>query len=539
MLWKLGDHQGEPVLYPVKDTAKVIEQCIELAEPVPGAEVDESGGVSGSRHALLACLKLAGEVDQWAERALRVKVPTGPLPNESLPKFQQKGSAFVSAHLEEGCVLNDGVGLGKTVQSIAAVSHDRDAMKLVLCPAFLRSQWKGEVEKWAPKFTDRIVAPDTHVILPKSKRPKSYAVPKNVEWLIAFYLDAEEAVNIIAEQDRPYHLIVDEIHNIKDYSSQRAEAIGIATLTAAGRVGLTASILDNHIGGLFQVCDLIQSHAWGWYGSFVKRYSSAKENEWGGYKLGKASHVEELRMRLGTMSIRRVKEEVWDQLPFETKFQTVWLDPPPGGARSIVAALRGHKGEHFRHVSEFKTPFVVEQIKSDLSAGVPSLTFTYTREQAKLITAQLPTSLLILGAGEGGTTASARLEKIAAYVRRCAIKKIAPAVVATYGALGIGANLQWAKVTNLASLNYGPEEVDQAIGRMARMGNEGQLIVRIFGCRQTIDEHFVRVIKTKLTEQVRVFGKEEKGKMDLYRALEPRSIDEALQRMLERYKEKA
>lgn len=514
----------EPDVPGVEVSDKLRRQCFALADQIPGATTDEGANVTGPTHALNAVLEAAGKPQEWKPRVMEHRS------KYKLPAFQQYGAGFTFANMDTGCVNNDDIGLGKTVQTIAAMTRlPPQVAKLVLCPGFLRSQWKSEVERWVPMMRGNKDVPDVHVLWPASDRRSKVARIGNPEWVIAFYTDAERALEYVGK--REYILIVDEAHNFRTLGTKRGDSVHVATLFASGRVGLTASLLYNDAAGMYPMLNLLSPGAWGSYWAFAKRYASATENQYG-LELGELSHAEEFRKRLSLCSFRRTQDEVGGQLPFETRYQTIWLEAPPNKLAGLRGAMSGVAGmaAHHAALAEAKVTPVVEQVRSDREAGLGSITFTWLRDHSQKIAAQLPDSCLVLGGADSGT----RLDRIQQYVSKCRVRRVVPAVVGTLDALGEGANLQWAKTVNLASLDYTPDRIKQAVGRAARMGQTGTVQIRIFACKSTADEHYISILQRKLKEQFQLDGKKEKAKQDLYEALAPRAVKDALASMYER-----
>lgn len=533
-LWTLskGDYDVY-TLIPVQYSKETINKCVSIASVIPGANVDiDSGEVIGPSHALRTCLKAAGQLD------VRVPLPFNsaekPVDLEGkLPEYQQWGRSFISDQLESGVMCNDDVGLGKTIQTLAALAcQDERVTKIILCPAFLRPQWEGEIQKWWPLLGGE-VNPQVHVMYPPSDPRSKRKVGGAPSFIVAYYLDASRAVQLARQwSKRGYYLVIDEVHNVRGYKTARLEEVKAACTFAQGRVSLTASLLYNDGARLFPILDFTSPGAWGNFYSFAKRYAGATEGLYG-LEMGKLTHVEELRDRLRDMSFRRTKEEVADQLPFDTKYQTVWLDPPP---RNIATLRMGLTDKGFvtmnQLVAEHKSASVVEQVASDRNAGVPSIVFTWLTSQADDIGARLPDSIVLHGKNSQGSNRLARLNQ---YLGRCRVTGDIPVLVCTIDAMGEGANLQWAKAVNIAAIDPTPEKTRQAVGRAARMGQTGTVTVRLFACKHTYDERLIEIVRGKLAENFKLDGRKEKSKLDLDQALSPTAQRDVLKEMLERY----
>ena len=97
----------------------------------------------------------------WMKLAARtLETPYNQLswPGEFMP-FQKDGIAMLLHN--DRLLLADDMGLGKTVQAIAAIrilcSRNEIKSCLVVAPASLLSQWRRELDKWAPELSAIIV----------------------------------------------------------------------------------------------------------------------------------------------------------------------------------------------------------------------------------------------------------------------------------------------------------------------------------------------------------------------------------------------
>lgn len=525
--------RSDDVLLP-RTRALTRSECERVAA-VPGVKVDHrTGEVSGQDHALLIVAREFGcEGTLPPTPTFGTREPVSKL----LAPFQRDGAAFLAAYAEEGALCHDDMGLGKTVQAIRAATMARWVShgKLVLCPAFLRAQWTAEIQKWTKAFTGFSEA----VYEKRTTGVKLHGGegPSRARWVVAYYHDAEEAMELAVEGSaNGYLLIFDEAHNLRGYATQRTESTHAAATFAAGRIALTGDLLVNNAAKLHPVLNLIQPGAFGSYRAFTKRYASAYEGDYG-LVTGKLVNEEELRARMRFFSFRRT----WDDIPaadrpFDTKMQTVWVDVAKGHQALRSLLVKGVRLMAYAEaLGDAKLDAVVEHLKNDCGAGVPSLTFTLTKNHAATLVERLTSkeSRPLLIHAEVAA-ADKRLSIINQYVERERVGGRVPLVVSTLGSLREGANLQWAKVVNFAALPFAPDEVRQGLARAARMGQVGTVTVRFFVAKGTGDTYFVDLMRSKLKEQLALAGKQETAKvsLDAAFAISKGEVDETLRKML-------
>lgn len=524
-IWLPFEDRGEIRLAPAPSARALANDNV----AVPGVFKNErSGELTGAAHALAAQLSLVGQFEDASrllamDEALKRKVPLD-LTTKKIPDYQKEGVFKIVRNIEQGYLLNDDMGLGKTIESIVASRYlDSSAVNLLLCPAPLKTQWKAEIEKWGCQG-ERV-----QIIWPQSDRKSKKPMEADPTWVIAFYLDAVRAfeyIQTIKGGDglrRPFYMYVDEAHNIRGFKTKRMGEAQIIRTYAMGCLLITGSPLMTDIGQIHALFNLAQPRKWGSYGEFVTRYASAEPGEHQPWVLGELSHQSELNFRYRLAALRRERYEIpRDQFPFETFFSTVELDPPTGNTRILKeASLGGGFGSaadwgHERMVAACKTGPVVEAVMGDRR---PTVIFTHMTDHADSIGGSIPNSCVLHGKN---STATNRLEKLAAYLGRCQTLGIVPVVVTNYDSLGEGANLQWATQVELAALPYDPEPIDQAIRRVARFGQRNNVNVRIWKARLTTDERKVEITLAKLKTQAAFFGKREQAKVEIEAALSPK-----------------
>jgi len=120
--------------------------------------------------------KILGEQQTAIEASEMLKTDhkyEGDLP---LFDFQKTGASFIRNL--PAVLLADVPGLGKTIQTIAALEDD-PGPHLVLCPASLKFGWEEEIKKWMPSDTVQVINGS------KDERKKQWAT--KVKWYIANY----------------------------------------------------------------------------------------------------------------------------------------------------------------------------------------------------------------------------------------------------------------------------------------------------------------------------------------------------------------
>lgn len=212
----------------------------------------------------------------------------------------------VQRFLETGrLLLGDDMGLGKTAQAIAACQVLSNLGKvrrgLIIVPASLKSQWRGE---WT-RFTDLPVA---LVSGPPAERRSLYAKRRR-GFLIANY---EQVIRDLEAMHRwkPDMVILDEAQRIKNWETKTSAFV--KRLRPQYRLVLTGTPMENRLDELASIMDWVDSHAlepkWRlapWHTTYAD----------GRTQVVGARNLDTLRDRLSGSLVRRVRQEVLDQLP--------------------------------------------------------------------------------------------------------------------------------------------------------------------------------------------------------------------------------
>jgi SNF2 family DNA or RNA helicase len=227
-----------------------------------------------------------------------LKRPLYPYQKEGVERFLAAGRLL----------LADDMGLGKTAQAIAAVDILRRCGRvrrgLVIAPASLKPQWARE---WT-RFSDLPVsvvegAPADRRALYESTRSGLFII--NYEQLIRD-LDA------IRRWD-PELVVLDEAQRIKNWATKTA--LSVKGLAPRYRLVLTGTPMENRVEELASVVEWVDDMALEpkWRLGAVHAVRADGRREITGVR-----HLETLRARLRPCMVRRVRQEVLDQLPPRT-----------------------------------------------------------------------------------------------------------------------------------------------------------------------------------------------------------------------------
>jgi len=281
------------------------DRGLEVAPEVFEVVAIKSPAVEGARLELSSALSLAEPIVVTSRHG------------RTLHPFQEAGVQYLLQ--AKGCLLGDPVGLGKTVQALAAAKLADVWPVLVVCPASLRPTWRQEVREWLPGHTVAVVAkregwiPNADVVI------TSYALAPRLD------LGCRDWQTVI----------VDECHYLKNPESKRSHAIAPLAYKAKYVWGLSATPVQNRSEELRNLLDLT---GWidtfgGWDG-FEQRYCrvvwmpitvKTKQGKTFEKKIKKyvgVKHGRELHQRLrANCYVRRDKTAVLGQLPPIQRYQ--------------------------------------------------------------------------------------------------------------------------------------------------------------------------------------------------------------------------
>ncbi|MDX2299697.1 MAG: DEAD/DEAH box helicase [Xanthomonadaceae bacterium] len=245
-----------------------------------------------------------------------------------LRPYQCEGLAWLDFLADSGLggVLADDMGLGKTVQVLAHLLSEKQRGRLqqpalVVCPTSLVGNWRDEAARFAPSL--RVL------VIHGAGRADAYDEIAAHDLIITTYpLLPRDRERLIAQQFSV--LIVDEAQAIKNARSQAAQVV--REIPARRRLAMTGTPLENHLGELWAQFDAIEPGLLGSERQFTRLYRNPIE------KQGDAERQQRLNQRIGTLLLRRRKEDVLSDLPPKTEIvRRIELE---GDQRSLYEGLR-------------------------------------------------------------------------------------------------------------------------------------------------------------------------------------------------------
>lgn len=198
--------------------------------------------------------EVVDQMDHTSKKSEDRRTPIPSLLRGTLREYQHDGLDWLArqyANHHNG-ILADEMGLGKTIQSIAllahvAMEHEVWGPHLIVVPTSVMLNWEMEFKKWCPGF--KIM---TYYGTIEERRQKRQGWMDDDKWnvCITSYQLVLQDQNAFKRRNWHY-LILDEAHNIKNFRSQRWQALlGFKT---RARLLLTGTPLQNNLSELWSL----------------------------------------------------------------------------------------------------------------------------------------------------------------------------------------------------------------------------------------------------------------------------------------------
>ena len=398
--------------------------------------------------------------------------------------FQFEGIAFL--YPRQAAILADEMGLGKTMQAITAIRLllRRNEVKSVLlvCPKPLVTNWQREFELWAPEVS--VIAIEGN----QAKRNWQWRLP-DVPVRIANY---ELLLRDLGDADLHFDLVVlDESQRIKNRASSTNQLV--RSIPRRRSWALTGTPVENSAEDLLGIFEFL---APGFLSPEMKPRSIGRS--------------------IGDHVLRRTKEQVLADLPAKLVHDAP-LDLTPQQRESyrlaedkgVLRLTELGKSAAIQHVFELVLRLKqicnfdsatgasskFERLEADLEeiaeSGRKAIVFSQWVSTLRILSRRLER----FGPMEyHGQVPSARRDSVINQFREDPSRHV---MFISYGAGGVGLNLQFVNYVFLFDRWWNPAVEDQAINRAHRIGVHGPVNVTRFLMVDTIEERIDAILQEK------------------------------------------
>jgi len=419
------------------------------------------------------------------------------------PLLQYQREGVMALITRPALLLADSMGLGKTIQSIAAlrILYHRSEIQsaLVVCPAGLVAQWRSEFARWAPELT---VVP---VQGSSTERGRLWRVPAHVrligyETLRGDVLDVRDSPALRQTLDV---VVLDEASRIKNGRS--GIAVACKLLPAERRWALTGTPVENSLEDAVSILDFLVNN-----------------QSVGRHRAQITANGSDVKAQLRAYQLRRRREDVLPQLPSK-RVNEITIELPPAqravydrAEQDGIIQLTGRESTTIVHVLELISrlkqicnydPASGESGKlADISERMTELV---SQGDRALIFSQFVDDMFGIGrlahhlkpynplSYTGSLTMQQRTDAVAKFLKNSDHKVL----LLSLRAGGQGLNLQAASFVFHLDRWWNPAVEEQAESRAHRMGQTKPVTIYRYICANTIEER----IDAKLREKRRIF----------------------------------
>jgi superfamily II DNA or RNA helicase len=458
-----------------------------------------------------------------------------------LRPYQLHGLAWLQ-HLRSqqlAGILADDMGLGKTAQALAHIAAEHEAGRLadralVIVPTSLLFNWQAEAAR---------IVPDLRVVTwhGPDRDPARLA---NADIVLTTYALAWRDLRSLSA--RPWHLLIlDEAQAVKNAQARAARAL--RRLQARHRLALTGTPLENHLGELWALFDLLMPGFLGDGRSFARHWRKPIEVNRDGPR------ARLLAARVRPFILRRLKAEVATELPPLTEL--VHRVPLVGRQKQLYESVRVAADHMVRRIlardgftptslisvldamlklrqvccdprlvkgvelaaqtEQAKLEWLREHLPDFVAQGRRLLVFSQFTEMLDLVSAELDTLDLPHLRLTGQTPASQRGE----IVRRFQAQEV-PLLLASLKAGGVGLNLTAADTVIHIDPWWNPAVQAQASARAHRIGQTQPVFVHQLVAAGSIEERMLALQASKRALAEGLLGSDEGGALRKFGAPE-------------------
>lgn len=408
--------------------------------------------------------------------------------------YQKIGVEFLKHH--KFALLADDCGLGKSAQAIELINQVPEIQSvLIICPAFLKLNWKNELTKWLKR--------DMNVQIINAKNEIEF----ETDIIVINY-------NILERFKLLYYkrfdlLVCDEAHYLGGRKSKRTTNVKLISRRAKRRLLMTGTPIQNKTISLYPLLNILDPKTWSSYYDFAFRYCGAFKSRWG-LDVSGTSNSKELNKRMQKFMIRRMKKEVLPDLPSKTR-QIIEIDINHKENKAVkeLKYLMDISDSNeqilfeeialIRHeTAKLKIPITIKHLKN---IDKKCLVFGYHKDVLEELHSNFPNSALITG----DTNMKKRQKHVEAFQSDPAIQFL----FGNMNACGVGLNLTAAELVVFVELSWSPQDITQAEDRAVRIGQKNNVLIQHIVAKDSIEARLAKAIVKKQHNNFNILDKKE------------------------------
>ena len=451
-------------------------------------------------------------------------VDPGPALHGTLRPYQKVGVQWLQllTELGLGACLADDMGLGKTIQVLSLLllqkrRGEERQPNLLVAPASLLANWVTEIERFAPSLKAKIVHPSA-----MTAEEVRLLAPEQLAGIDLAITSYGSLLRIPALAQTSWrHVILDEAQAIKNPNAKQTKAA--KSLKARGRIALTGTPVENHLGDLWSIFDFINPGLLGTaklFAVYAKTIAERPHNPYG-----------PLRELVRPYILRRMKTDksVIADLPDKTEVKAYCSLSRKQAAlyaqavADLAMALEGSEGirrkgivlaslMRLKQICNHPSQWLSDNTWAEEDSGK----WARLREIAEIVSARQEKMLVFtqfreitapLGGFLGGIFGRPGLVlhgEIAVKKRKALVQafqedETVPFFILSLKAGGSGLTLTAASHVVHFDRWWNPAVENQATDRAFRIGQKRNVLVHKFICRGTLEERIDALIEAKTT----------------------------------------
>jgi superfamily II DNA or RNA helicase len=394
------------------------------------------------------------------------------LMHASLRGYQAFGAKF--ALCQRRAMLGDEMGLGKSVEALAAMCHlhvEGQRHFLVVCPASVLVNWTHEIRRHSELQSYRLHGPD---------RQRNFQAWTRTGGIAVTTYDSLRSLPRPAGLDLGL-LVVDEAHYTKNMNAERTKAVREWAGTTSRVLFLTGTPMENRVEEFRVLVSHLQP-------GLLPRINNADG-------LIGAGHF---RAAVAPVYLRRNQSDVLEELPPRVDTEEWvelrgrdWEAYREAVAAGNFMAMRRAAYAPGRPADSAKLGRLVEIVEEASANGRKVVVFSYFRDVLDTIAA------VLAGAAVGPLTGSTPPIQRQTMVDEFSARRRPAVLVSQIQAGGVGLNIQAGSVVILTEPQWKPTIEDQAIARCHRMGQVRSVDVHRLLAEDTVDQRMLEILAAK------------------------------------------